>query len=318
MAVVFDGFELLDLAGPSQVFSTAARLLGGAEPAYRVRLAAVRPGRVRAADGIAVHAEIGLCASADTLLVVGGIVLASALDPALVDGVRKLTQACDRVASVCSGAYVLAEAGLLDGRAATTHWAAAEDLARRYPAVEVHPDRIHVRDGPLWTSAGVSAGTDLALAMVAADHGADLAREVARWLVVYLHRPGGQSQFSAPLAGTPGRGDTFAELRAWIEEHPGADLSLAALADRAGTSVRHFSRRFAGEVGESPGRYVERVRMDAARRLLETTDHTLDHVARLTGLGAPETLYRVFHRNLGVSPGSYRRRFASAATISGE
>jgi len=174
--------------------------------------------------------------------------------------------------------------------------------------VTVEPDRIHVHDGPVWTSAGVTAGIDLALAMVADDLGADLAREVARWLVAYLHRPGGQSQFTGDLVETaPEAG--FPALRSWIAAHPTADLSLSTLAARAHLSVRHFSRRFADQVGTPPGRYVELVRLDRASRALEETDRTLDRVAELSGLGTPETLHRVFHRHLRVSPGDYRRRF---------
>jgi transcriptional regulator GlxA family with amidase domain len=325
--VLFDGFQLLDAAGPTDVFAAASRLLGPGAPAYALTMAGPRAGPVRAGCGVTVLADAGFDGfdgfggQVDTLLVTGGLGLLGGVEADLVEGVRRLAGRARRVASVCSGALVLAEAGLLAGRRATTHWSAAPLLAGRYPDVAVDADRIHVRDGTVWTSAGVSAGTDLALALVADDHGPDLAREVARWLVVYLHRPGGQNQFAAPApaaaadpASVPGppRGGPCGDLAVWIIDHPAGDLSLAALAGRAHMSVRHFSRTFTRQVGVPPGRYVEQVRLDAARRILETTDHTLGHVARATGLGSPETLYRVFHRNLSVSPGDYRHRFRAA------
>ena len=318
IAVIYDGFELLDLSGPSQVFAIATAL-AGESGGYRVRTAAPGGGQVPAFGGVRVVADLDLARlprQVDTLVVCGGFSSLGPLTPPLVSGVRALARRAGRTTSVCSGAFLLAEAGLLDGRQVTTHWAAARELARRYPEISVEPDRIYVQDGPLWTSAGVTAGIDLALALVAADHGSALAREVARWLVVYLQRPGGQSQFSAPLSAVDGGRDSYRELRAFLEENPAADLSLPALAARAGTSVRHFSRTFTAEVGVSPGRYVEQVRLAAARRLLENTDDTLEVIARTTGLGSPETLYRVFLRGIGVSPGAYRRRFRCPATVS--
>ncbi|MTE16009.1 GlxA family transcriptional regulator [Nocardia aurantiaca] len=311
LIVVFDGFQLTDLAGPADVFTGAAVL--GANPGYRVELAAAQAGPVRSSCGIEVTAAHGLdtwTGSLDTLLVVGGIAFwAAAGDAELVSGIRRVAAEADRVGSVCSGTFLLARAGLLDGRRATTHWAGGELLAQQFPAITTEPDRIYVRDGPMWTSAGVTAGIDLALAIVAADHGPDLAREVARWMVVYLHRPGGQSQFSAPLAANAPKRDSLRALQIWMEENPQADLSLRALAERVGMSTRHFSRVFAGETGTTPARYVERVRIAAARRLLETTDQPMDRVAAAVGLGSPETLYRTFHRHLGIPPGEYRARF---------
>jgi transcriptional regulator GlxA family with amidase domain len=230
---------------------------------------------------------------------------------ALVGQVARLAAKADRVASVCSGAFLLAEAGLLAGRRATTHWFAATDLASRYPATTVDANPIYIKDGKVWTSAGVTAGIDLALALVAEDHGHRLARKVARGLVVYLHRPGGQDQFSTPMRAAVPSAEPLRELQAFIDAHPANDLSVPALARRAGMSERHFSRVFTGQIGVSPGRYVERSRADAARRMLETTTHPLDRVARDCGLGAPETLYRVFRRHWRISPGDYRRRFTS-------
>ncbi|WP_246023765.1 GlxA family transcriptional regulator [Nocardia yunnanensis] len=311
LIVVFDGFQLTDLAGPADVFSAAAVL--GARPGYRVELAAAQAGPVRSSCGIEVTAAHGLDSwdgPVDTLLVVGGLTVWTAAGNAgLVTGVQRLAAAATRVGSVCSGTFLLAQAGLLDGRRATTHWAGGELLAQQFPAITTEPDRIYVRDGPMWTSAGVTAGIDLALAIVAADHGPDLAREVARWMVVYLHRPGGQSQFSAPLAANPPKRDSLRALQIWMEENLESDLSLPALAARVGMSTRHFSRVFTGETGSTPARYVEQVRVAAARRMLETTDQPMDRVAAAVGLGSPETLYRIFHRHLGIPPGEYRARF---------
>lgn len=310
--VVFDGFQLLDLAGPADVFATATLLAraGG----YRIEVAAPAKGPVTANTGITVEAGVALadvCGDIDTLVVVGGLSVPGHLpDPSLTGAVARLSAVARRTASVCNGALVLAEAGLLAGRRATTHWLAAADLAG-YPGVTVDADRIYQRDGHVWTSAGVTAGIDLALALVADDHGARVARDVARGLVVYLHRPGGQSQFSPALrAAAPT--EPMRELLAHIDAHPGADLSVPALARRAGLSERHFARVFADRTGMSPGRYVERSRAEAARRLLETTDHPLDRIARETGIGAPETLFRVFRRLWRVAPGEYRRRFANS------
>jgi transcriptional regulator GlxA family with amidase domain len=234
----------------------------------------------------------------------------------MIDEVTRLAATARRTTSVCSGALILAEAGLLDGRRATTHWLVSDWMRASYPRVEVDADPIYVNDGDVWTSAGVSAGVDLALALVAADHGHELARQVAAGMVVYLHRPGGQSQFSTPMAAAVPRSEPLRQLQAYIDANPDADLSVPALARRAGMSDRHFSRVFTDQVGLSPGRYVERSRADAARRLLEITDQPLDRVARETGLGRPETLYRVFRRNWRISPGDYRRRFQAKETRS--
>ncbi|WP_234797168.1 GlxA family transcriptional regulator [Mycobacteroides chelonae] len=248
--------------------------------------------------------------TADTLLVTGGYHFQSATeDVELVAAIRRAAPRARRVGSVCAGTFLLAEAGLLHGRTLTTHWAGGAALPKRYPGIEVEPDRIFVQDGSIWSSAGVSAGIDLALALVTADHGPDLAREVSRWLVVYLHRPGGQSQFSAPVAAGPLRAEPFHALQVWIEENLDADLSLDSLARESRMSTRNFSRVFASEFGIPPGRYVESVRVAAARRLLEATDYTLDKVGITVGLRRPETLCRAFQRVLGVAPGEYRQLF---------
>ncbi|RDI67387.1 GlxA family transcriptional regulator [Nocardia pseudobrasiliensis] len=310
--VVFDGFQLLDLSGPADVFNAAAVLSG--KPLYDLEIVAARPGPIRAFSGLEVTATRTLgdtAATADTLIVTGGLTFDPARsDTALVEGIRDSARRTRRIGSVCTGAFLLAEAGLLAGRRATTHWAGGAVLGELYPDIRVEPDRIYVRDGEIWTSAGVTAGIDLAIAMVADDHGTDLAREISRWLVVYLHRPGGQSQFSAPVAAGPPRRTPMRALQIWIEENLACDLTVEALARQSGMSTRNFSRVFAAEFGSTPARYVERARVAAARRLLETSDYTLDRVAAEVGLGRPETLYRTFQRQLGVAPGEYRQRFA--------
>ncbi|MFC4529893.1 GlxA family transcriptional regulator [Sphaerisporangium dianthi] len=310
--VLFDDFQLLDLAGPADVFSAAGLLDANAD--YRVEVTAVRAGAVRSLSGVTVTAGSPLRSvegPIDTLLVVGGLParMVSAETAELVPEIRRIAAVSDRVGSICSGTLLLAEAGLLEGRRATTHWAVGDLLSREHPNVRVDADRIYVRDGNVWTSAGVTSGIDLALALVASDHGHDLAREISRWLVVYLQRPGGQSQFSTPLSARTPKREPLRDLQSWIEENLNADLSLEVLAGRVNTSVRHFSRLFRAEVGVSPARYVEHVRTAAAKRLLESTDEPLDRIAGRVGLGTPETLYRVFHRHLKISPGEYRRRF---------
>jgi transcriptional regulator GlxA family with amidase domain len=214
-----------------------------------------------------------------------------------------------RLGSVCSGAFLLAEAGLLDGRRATTHWGWCKVLAERHPAVRVDPDPIFVRDGNVYTSAGVTAGMDLALALVEEDHGRALALQVARQLVLFLRRPGGQSQFSAQLAVQSADREPLRDLQAWIAEHPGLDLSVPSLARRVAMSPRNFARVFARELGTTPARFVERVRVEAARRRLEESAHGVDMVAAECGFGTAESMRRAFLRTLHVPPSAYRSRF---------
>lgn len=313
---VYDGVELLDVAGPVQVLDTAARVSSDMA-AYRPVLVAERAGFVRTAAGVPLVADRSWhdLTTIDTLLVPGGLdpraaTLRPLVEPALVSWLRtEPARSAARIVSVCTGAHLLAAAGLLDGRRATTHWATAALLADDHESVEVVPDAIYVRDEPFWTSAGVSAGVDLALALVAADHGHDLARRVAQWLVAYLRRPGGQSQFSAfvrPHRSVPER---IAELLTWIAQHPAEDLSVEALAERAGISPRHLARLFREQAGSPPASYVERVRLQAAIDRLVQTDAPLSAVSTAAGFHSVETLHRSFRRWYGVTPGEYRRRF---------
>jgi transcriptional regulator GlxA family with amidase domain len=319
LVVVYDGVQFLDAAGPVEVFDGAARALGGG--GYRVRLASPGGRDVLTSSGVrlGVHADLGeVPGGLDTLLVAGGWGYAgAAADRELTGAVRRLATRARRVGSVCTGAFVLAGAGLLEGRRATTHWAFCAELERAYPAVRVEPDAMFVRDGPVATSAGVTAGVDLALALVEEDHGADLARLVAKWLVMFLRRPGGQLQFSAGAPDPPPAGDPLGALLRDIMARPAADLSVPAMAGRLSMSPRHFSRVFARQTGVSPGRYVERARVAAARARLEAGDDGVETVARQSGFGTAETMRRSFLRELGIPPSACRARFARAGAGAG-
>jgi transcriptional regulator GlxA family with amidase domain len=308
--VAFPTVQSLDVAGPAEVFSQAG---------YAVEIIAGDGEPFRASNGITLVPDRSLAAcrgAIDTLVVAGGRgVRAAAADERLISWLRLAARRSRRVTSVCTGAFLLARAGLLDGRRATTHWAACAALARMYPTVSVEPDPIFVRDGNVYTSAGVTAGIDLALALVEEDLGAPTALEVARNLVLFVRRPGGQAQFSATLAGQAAARPGIRELQAWICEHLDADLSVPALAERALMSPRNFSRVFAQQVGSAPGAFVESVRVERARTLLETTDLQVDEVARACGFGTVETLRRAFARRVRVSPSEYRERFAAANVI---
>jgi len=310
--VTFPGLQPLDAVGPHEVFTGATR--SGAD--YRVRLVARVPGRVESESGLALHAEaLGDPDEVDTLLLAGGFgVRAACEDAELVDWVRRAAAGAERVATVCSGTFLAGAAGLLEGRRVTTHWARTEQLAARHPLAEVDPDPIYLRDGDLWTSAGVTAGIDLALALVEADHGPELAQTIARWLVMFLRRPGGQSQFAVPVWAEPAPPGPVRRAQDLVHAEPGADWRVAELAERVGMSPRHFSRSFTEQVGQSPGHYVTTVRVEAARRLLEQEPHTTTAVvARRCGFGTAESLRRAFLRRLGVPPEQYRHRFATTA-----
>jgi len=305
--VVYPRITALDLVGPHEVFGAA----GG----YELVVAAVAAGRVVTSRGPGIVADRSLTSARgpiDTLVVVGGEgAFAASRDPQLVRAVSKLARRSRRVASVCSGAFVLAAAGLLDGKRATTHWAACERLASHHPEVQVEGERIFVRDGNVWTSAGVTAGMDLALALVAEDMGQEVARGVARQLVMYVQRPGGQAQFSAQLRAQRAARDPLRELQSWIGENPAEDHSVQRLATRVAMSSRHFARIFRADVGCTPAAYVEQVRVEVARRLLETTSLAVDEVAATAGFGTTETLRRAFARRVGARPTEYRDRFRS-------
>lgn len=309
LVVLFDDIQSLDVTGPMEVFAGASRF---PEVSYELRTASLDGTPVRSSCGLTLVPDCGLAdaPAPHTLLVPGGGGTRTP-DPALVDWLRDHGPLPERLVSVCSGALLLAAAGLLDGHRATTHWNVTDRLARDHPAVDVDPEPIFVRDGRISTSAGVTTGIDLALALVEEDHGRDVALTVARHLVVFLRRPGSQSQFSAQLSAQTARREPLREVQHWITEHPGADLGVEALAARARLSPRHFARAFRTETGTTPGRYVDQVRLEHARRLLEDTTDGVAGIARSSGYGTPEAMRRAFVKALGTAPAEYRRRFGS-------
>jgi transcriptional regulator GlxA family with amidase domain len=311
--VGFPSAQILDITGPLEVFSTASRFLPIER--YATQLVSVGGGPVLSTSGLSFDTSPieEVAGGIDTLVVSGGRDMDEAAgDSKLVDNVRRLASQSRRVTSVCSGAFVLAAAGLLDGRRATTHWAECAELERDYPSISVEPDSIYVQDGNVWTSAGVTAGIDLALALVADDHGRNAAATVARRLVVYLRRSGGQGQFSALLAAQSANDEPIRDLLGWIPEHLTGDLSIPAMAARTHLSDRQFSRVFRSEVGITPAEHVEAVQMEAACRLLETTLMGIEEIARACGFGTPETMNRTFRRRLNTTPGDHRLHFGPA------
>ncbi|MFF7200160.1 GlxA family transcriptional regulator [Streptomyces sp. NPDC008141] len=313
LVVLFDGVQSLDVTGPVEVFTGAGKVTGG-RGGYPLRTAALGTAPVRTTSGLTLLPDTTLAgASAPHTLLVPGGQGTRRPDPALIDWLRENGPRAERLVSVCTGALLLAEAGLLDGRRATTHWAVCDHFARTYPRVEVDPDPVYVRDGHIATSAGVTAGIDLALALVEEDHGRDIALTVARHLVVFLRRPGNQAQFSTQLAAQTAHREPLREVQQWVTEHPGGDLSVEALAGRARLSPRHFARAFQAETGTTPGRYVDGVRLEHARRLLEDTADGVEEVSRASGYGTPEAMRRAFLKALGTGPAEYRRRFRTAA-----
>src|SRR5215216_3304093 len=310
---VFPGVQTLDVTGPAEVFRAATLLK---RPGYEVTIAARTTAPIETSTvSFVPDARLDDCTGPiDTLMVAGGTgTRAAEEDAALVEWIAEAATRSRRVTSVCTGALLLAKAGLLDGRRATTHWASCAELARRYPGVTVEPDPIFVRDGNVVTSAGVTAGMDLALALVEEDLGRDAALEAARWLVVFLQRPGGQAQFSAQLAAQTADRAPLRELQAWIPDHLGEDLSVPSLARRACMSDRNFARAFRRETGMTPGAYVEAARVERARIALETGDLAVEAIARQAGFGTVETMRRAFRRQVGVSPIDYRDRFRRQA-----
>lgn len=306
----FPGVQALDLVGPHDVFTGAALLTEGG---YQVSVVSPDGSPVTTPTGLAFVAEaMADPRDIDTVVLPGGAgVDAARADPATMAWVNRAVANSRRVVSVCTGAFLAAQAGLLDGYRATTHWAFADQLAREFPSITVDSEPIFVRSTPtVWTAAGVTAGIDLALALVEEDHGTEVAQTVARYLVLYLRRPGGQTQFAAPVWMPRARREPIREVQEAIESEPGAAHSITDLARRAAMSPRHFTRVFTDEVGEAPGAYVERVRTEAARRQLEETDDTVVTIAARCGFGTAETMRRNFIRRIGVSPDQYRKTFA--------
>jgi transcriptional regulator GlxA family with amidase domain len=300
--------------GPVEVFDYAARQVPGA---YRIRVVGPSTeGWITMSNGIGIKVDPlpDPVPRHDTLVIAGGIGARAAVDDhEVLDWIVRASKKAKRTTSVCTGAYLLAAAGLLDNRRATTHWQWCDGLAQSYPEVQVDPDPVFIRDGDIWTSAGVTAGMDLALALVEDDLGPEVALAVARELVVFFKRPGGQSQFSGALSAQQATQPALGELQAWIVGNLDSDLSVSALAKRANMSERSFTRAFRREVGQSPAAYVEALRIEHARALLEDGAPSLEAVAQAAGFASAEVLRRAFHRRVGVSPGDYRARFRLAA-----
>lgn len=320
--VGFDGVQPLDLVGPHEVFAGAGQLLTtpefagvtGSVPGYRLIVAGYRSTEFVGESGLPLRATHTFDQLSDmvidTLVIPGGNgAHQMARDTEFVDAVGELAGRAQRIATVCTGTFIAAAAGLLTGRRVTTHWARAAQLQGQFPDITVDAEAIWLRDGEVWSSAGVTSGMDLALAIVEADHGSALAQEVARWLVVFLRRPGGQSQFAAPVWRPAASHPCVRRAQEVIAGDPTDDHRVDLLARRVGMSGRHFARVFTTELGESPGRYVERVRVETGRNLLETTDEAVTAVATLAGFRSSETFRRAFIRIVGVAPDLYRRRF---------
>lgn len=317
VVVGFQGVQALDLVGPFDVFTAATAVLAGlgrADDGYDVALASVGGRPVSSGTGLDMVAKPlpDPSEAVDTVVLPGGFGTGTAsAEPTLIGWIEAVAPNARRVVSVCNGALLAAAAGLLDGCVATTHWAFANQLAADYPAVTVDPEPIFVRSSEkVWTAAGVTSGIDLALALVEDDYGTDVAQTVARWLVMYLRRPGGQTQFAAPVWMPRAKRSPIREVQELIEAKPGGPHSIAELARRASMSPRHFTRVFTDQVGEAPGAYVERVRTEAARRQLEETDDTVTVIAARCGFGTAETMRRNFIRRVGISPDRYRKAFA--------
>ena len=318
--LVYPGVQSLDVTGPFEVLAGARRAAAanGIDAGYDVSVVAAESGPVVTESGIVLVAAAlpQSTARIDTLLLPGGHGVDAALrDRELVEWVHRTAGRSLRIATVCSGAFLAAEAGLLGGRRVTTHWARAAQLASEYPSIEVDADPIYLRDGNIWSSAGVTAGIDLALALVEDDLGTEVSQLIARWLVMFLHRPGGQTQFATPVWVRRADRSPVREAQTRVEATPAGDHRVAVLAEAASLSERHFTRVFTSEVGETPSRFVERVRTEAARRELESTGDTLEVIATRCGFGTAETLRRTFHRRLRTSPDAYRRRFTTTTAL---
>lgn len=318
--VVFEGFGVLDLTGPMTVLWSAAGFLAESdEPSYSWHVVSMKGGPVRSAEGLIIDtrpvSDFG-DVSIDTIIVPGSLnIMVARHDQVLLGWLAEASTTVRRTSSVCTGAFLLAEAGLLENRRAVTHWAFCEQLARDYPSLQVETDPIYVHDGPIWTSAGSSAGIDLALALVQADCGPELAMQVARQLVVYMKRPGGQSQFSEALKVQSSLTPMFDGLHSWIAANLAeASLSVAALAAYVAMSPRNFARVYKSKTGRTPAKAIELFRLQAARQSLEETEYPIDQIARACGFGDEERMRITFQRHLGVSPRDYRIRFPSPST----
>jgi transcriptional regulator GlxA family with amidase domain len=318
--LVYPGVQSLDVTGPLEVFAGAQQLIeltGRSESGYEIRTVSADGAPLRCSSGLTLVPDLRLSdapSELDTLIVAGGSGHRhAAADNTLLEWISQTASRSRRTASVCTGAFLLARAGLLDGRRATTHWASADELARLHPDVHVDAEPIFVRDGPIWTSAGVTSGMDLALALVEEDLDRDSALTIARHLVLFLRRPGNQSQFSATLAAQQPEREPLREVQRRVIEDIAAAHTVEAMAAAANMSARHFARAFRAEMGLTPARYVERVRLEAARRRLEETPEPVAAIAAGCGFGTAETMRRSFLRALGVGPAEYRRRFRSHA-----
>jgi transcriptional regulator GlxA family with amidase domain len=313
----FAGAQALDLVGPHQVLSSVNDERPNEEPGYLIEVFGRNAGPCAMSSGLTINADrsyVGAGSNAwrglDTLIAIGGEGTGAALrDKELIAALRAAAKNARRIVSVCTGAFLLAEAGLLDGKRATTHWQSCALLQTRFPKVTVETDPIFVRDGKVWTSAGVTAGMDLALALVEEDFGHDLALKIARRHVLYMIRPGGQTQFSAQLEAQAQSQGRLANVIRWIADHLGESLSIPTLAARAAMSERNFARSFRSETGETPARYIDRMRLEAARRLLTGSSHSVETVAAQCGFGSAERMRRSFQRQVRVSPNAYRERF---------
>ena len=323
--VGYDGVQGLDLTGPVDVFAGARRWVEQTglpeDRGYRTMVVSADGLPFRTTAGMTLVPDAALPepgTAIDTVVIPGSdTAVELSCDEAIAAWLRRIAPSARRVTSVCAGAFLLAEAGLLDGRRATTHCSVCELLGRRFPAVDVQPDPIYVRDGNVYTSAGVTAGMDLALALVAEDLGRRAALTIARWLVMFLHRPGNQAQFSAQLAYQYADQQPIRELQQWLSDAYEASVSVEAMAHRARMSPRHFARTFRRQVGVTPGRYLQQLRLEAARRRLEESEASAEQIASACGFGTAETMRRTFLNALGVSPTEYRRRFRASPSVNG-
>lgn len=319
--LAFPDVQVLDVMGPLEVFSRGSRCWQDAGkssgPVYTVEIIGITPGPFQTSSGLTLHAEYGfenVPAGIDTLMIAGGKGVAHyRRHEALQDWLRRQVLQVRRLASICTGAFLLADSGLLSGKRATTHWHHCAEFARQFPDIALEPEPIFVRDGSIYSSGGVTAGMDLALALVEEDFGRELALETARQLVMFVQRPGGQAQFSAQLSVQLAEQVPLRDLQNYILEHPEADLSIETLARKVAMSPRNFARQFKAEVGQTPAKFVSTARIETARRLLESSERSISEICARSGLGSIESMRRVFVQTIGIAPGQYRERFQRPA-----